>query len=347
MKRPRRSVTVITLDMTSPTVAITSTESDPTNANPIPITITFSESVIGFELSDLTVGNGTADNFSDNGTTYTADITPTTDGEITVDIDADVATDIVGNGNEAAMQFSIVYDSTPPSDGMISINDGESETNDKNVTLRFYVTGASQMMISENADFSGANYEPFEPLVSKSYTLSEGDGTKTIYVKYKDTAGNETTETISASILLDTTAPTNASILINDGNAFTADKTVALKLSADDAVEMIVSEKSDFSGATYEAYATSKNFTVSDTDGTKIIYVKFKDALGNETDAISDRIVLDTTAPTNTSISINKGASVADSRNVTISLSAKDASEMIISENAGLQRRSLRRLRNE
>ena len=326
----------ITLDMTSPTVVITSTEDDPTNASPIPIpiTITFSESVTGFELSDLTVGNGTADNFSGSGTTYTADITPTADGEITVDIDADAAIDTAGNGNEAATQFSIDSDRTSPSDGMISINDGESDTNDKDVTLRFYVTGASQMMISENADFSGASYEPFVPLVSKSYTLSEGDGNKTIYVKYKDTAGNETTETISASILLDTTPPTNASILINDGNAFTADKTVALKLSADDAVEMIVSEKSDFSDATYEDYATSKNFTLSETDGTKIIYVKYKDALGNETDAISDRIVLDTTAPTNTSISINKGASVADSRNVTISLSAKDAVEMIISENA-------------
>ena len=50
----------------------------------------------------------------------------------------------------------------------------------------------------------------------------------------------------------------------------------------------------DFKGAVYEDYATSKSFTLSSGDGTKTIYVKFKDALGNETKTISDMIVLDT-----------------------------------------------------
>ena len=177
---------------------------------------------------------------------------------------------------------------------MISINDGETETNDKDVTLRFFVVGATHMMISENADFSGASYEIFVPLIPKNYTLSDGDGTKTIYVKYKDTAGNETTETISASILLDTNPPTNGSITINNGASFTDSRYATLKLNATGATEMIISDRSDFSGATYEAYATSKSFTLSSGDGTKIIYVKYKDALGNETDTISDRIVLDT-----------------------------------------------------
>ena len=284
----------IILDTTDPTVTISSTESIITNADPIPITITFNESVTGFELSDLTVGNGTADNFSGSGTTYTVDITPTMDGAVTVDIALNVAIDTAGNGNEAATQFSIVSDRTLPTGGTISINDGETETNDKDVTLRFFVVGATHMMISENADFSGASYEIFVPLISKSYALSDGDGTKTIYVKYKDAAGNETTETISASILLDTTPPTNGSVTINNGASFTDSRYATLKLNATGATEMIISDRSDFSGASYEAYATSKSFTLSSGDGTKIIYVKYKDALGNETDTISDRIVLDT-----------------------------------------------------
>ncbi len=284
----------IILDTTGPTVTISSTEMLITNVDPIPITIMFNEGVTGFDVTDIVITNGTLSNFSGAGLIYTADITPTADGAVTVNIAEDVATDAIGNGNSAATQFSIVSDQTPPSAGTISINDGETETTDKDVTLRFFVIGATQMMYSENADFSGASYELFVPLIAKSYTLSDGDGTKTIYVKYKDPAGNETTETISASILLDTTPPTNGSISINNGASFTYNKDVTLTLNAVGAVEMIISDQSDFSGASYETYATSKTFTLSSGDGTKIVYVKYKDELGNETDAISDRIVLDT-----------------------------------------------------
>uniref|UniRef100_UPI0026078FBF fibronectin type III domain-containing protein n=1 Tax=uncultured Eudoraea sp. TaxID=1035614 RepID=UPI0026078FBF len=59
-----------------------------------------------------TLGNGNAGNFSGTGTTYTVDITPTTEGTVTVDIAAGVATDTAGNGNTAATQFSILYQTT-------------------------------------------------------------------------------------------------------------------------------------------------------------------------------------------------------------------------------------------
>ncbi|WP_378181521.1 beta strand repeat-containing protein [Aquimarina sp. SS2-1] len=103
-----------------PSVTITSTESPgPTGADPIPVTITFSESVTGFEITDLIVGNGTPGNFAGSGTTYTADITPSGAGPltITIDINADVALDSGGNGNTVASQFSIDFDNT------LSIND--------------------------------------------------------------------------------------------------------------------------------------------------------------------------------------------------------------------------------
>ena len=100
-----------TKETSRPTVAITSTESPgPTGSNPIPVTITFSESVSNFVIGDIVVGNGTPGNFSGSGTTYTADITPSAAGSVTVNINADVATDASGNGNTAASQFSIMYD---------------------------------------------------------------------------------------------------------------------------------------------------------------------------------------------------------------------------------------------
>ncbi|GAA0716821.1 hypothetical protein GCM10009430_12920 [Aquimarina litoralis] len=108
---PNSSDISVTIIDPAPTVSITSTESPgPTGANPIPITVTFSESVTGFDINDVTIGNGNATNFTGSGDTYTFDITPIANGTVTADIAADVATDGAGNGNIIASQFTIMFD---------------------------------------------------------------------------------------------------------------------------------------------------------------------------------------------------------------------------------------------
>ena len=67
---------------------------------------------VGFESSEITVDNGSLSSFTGSGTTYTFDVTPSAEGLVTVDIAAGVCTDIAGNSNAAAGQFSIHYLST-------------------------------------------------------------------------------------------------------------------------------------------------------------------------------------------------------------------------------------------
>ncbi len=111
-------------DATNPTVVISSTVSNPTNAA-FTTTFTFSEYVTGFDVSDITLTNATASDFKivstpakstdvEFGNKYTVLITPTTEGLVTIDIAADVANDRSTNGNEAATQFSTLYDITNP-----------------------------------------------------------------------------------------------------------------------------------------------------------------------------------------------------------------------------------------
>ncbi|MEP1779185.1 LamG-like jellyroll fold domain-containing protein, partial [Reichenbachiella sp.] len=98
------------LDTTVPNVTITSTESGTTAVSPIPVTITFNEEVAHFDVVDITVGNGSVGNLNTaDNITFTADITPHTGGAVTVDVNAAVATDLTGNSNTAASQFSINY----------------------------------------------------------------------------------------------------------------------------------------------------------------------------------------------------------------------------------------------
>ncbi|MBI1797420.1 MAG: autotransporter-associated beta strand repeat-containing protein [Candidatus Eisenbacteria bacterium] len=99
-----------TIDKLAPTVAMSSTTGDPTNVSPIPVTVTFSESVTGFTASDLTTVNGSVSNFTGSGAAYSFDLTPGASGAVTADIAASAAADAAGNGNSAALQFRRTYD---------------------------------------------------------------------------------------------------------------------------------------------------------------------------------------------------------------------------------------------
>jgi hypothetical protein len=94
------------LDGIVPTVTLTSNAAD-LITDPFKVTATFSESVTGFEAKDIKVANGTVINFTSvDAKTYTFDITPIVNGQVTVDIPANSATDNAGNNNIAANQLT-------------------------------------------------------------------------------------------------------------------------------------------------------------------------------------------------------------------------------------------------
>jgi predicted outer membrane repeat protein len=129
------------VDKTAPWVLITSTVTNPTNSPSIPVTVSFSEAVTGFTAADITVGNGTVNNFTGSGTTYTFNLIPTGDGVVTVTIAAGAATDAAGNGNLAAAPFSRTYDATAP--GVVSITRADpNPTNAASVTFTVTFTEA-------------------------------------------------------------------------------------------------------------------------------------------------------------------------------------------------------------
>ncbi|MBI5664013.1 MAG: chitobiase/beta-hexosaminidase C-terminal domain-containing protein, partial [Nitrospirae bacterium] len=107
---------------------------------------------------------------------------------------------------------TILIDITAPSGG-ITINSGAADTKDPNVTLGLTCndgngSGCSQMQISDN---NGTSWTAPEAIAATKAWVLSGDGDKTIYVKFKDAAGNWSGDTaISDGIKLDTTAPVTA-----------------------------------------------------------------------------------------------------------------------------------------
>lgn len=124
-----------------------------------------------------------------------------------------------------------------------------------------------------------------------------------------DGAGNANTASNQITRTSDTVAPTGT-ISINSDAISTNNANVTLTLFSADAVQMEFNNGGVYSGL--EDYATTKLWTLSSGDGIKNVRVKFVDAAGNETaTGIPDTIILDTTAPTVTSVSsIINGATV-------------------------------------
>ncbi len=96
------------LDNTAPSVTISGVPSASTA--PFTATFTFSEAVTGFAVGDITLSNASASNFTTTSTTvYTALVTPTASGTVTVDVSANAAEDAAANGNTAATRASSTF----------------------------------------------------------------------------------------------------------------------------------------------------------------------------------------------------------------------------------------------
>jgi hypothetical protein len=130
-----------------------------------------------------------------------------------------LAIDRAGNIEDVRTQtYTISTDS-------IIINYGAESTNSRDVTLALACHipgGCSKMKFSNN----GTTYSTAEAYAStKAWTLSTGNGVKTVYVKFRDTGGNWSAA-YSDTILLDTTDPTTTATPL--GGTYTGAQSVML-----------------------------------------------------------------------------------------------------------------------
>lgn len=110
-----------------------------------------------------------------------------------------------------ASYFNITLDTLAPQGLTVKLNNGSQYTTSKNVTLSLSVSDTStsgyQMKvwgIDGASSEDNATWETYAP--SKSITLLNNDGLKTVYVKVRDDVCNETAAA-SATITLDTSVP--------------------------------------------------------------------------------------------------------------------------------------------
>ena len=128
----------VTFDRTTPGPTLSTTETSPTNAASVTVTVDFGEPInpATFTLDDISVTGGDASVLAQEGATtqkYTFTVTPSSDGQLTVTIPADSVKDLAGNNNTASGQLPVTFDRTTP--GPALSTDAASPTNAASVTV--------------------------------------------------------------------------------------------------------------------------------------------------------------------------------------------------------------------
>ncbi len=316
-------------DTTSPSATITANPTaDPTNAISITYTFTFSEPVTGFDITDITVTNGTKGTFTATSTSvYTLVVTNTGSVTQTVSIAAGRCTDLAGNNNTTASK-SVTIDRTAPtaaityspsgpykSGTVVTITATFSEVMKDSPVPRITINGANTLAATNMTKVSTTSYRYI-------HTVGVGNGTATVSLSTgEDTVGNVVTAapTGGATFTVDNTAPAAPTFSATPTTQTNGNVIVTINYPGDASTK----EYKIGSGGTWTAYTTAVTVTSNNT-----IYAIGTDVAGNTSteatctvgniDKIAPSITLtaSTTATTNTNVMVT--ANITDNVSVSV-----------------------------
>jgi Fibronectin type III domain len=246
------------------------------------------------------------------------------------------ATDAAGNSSTGALTSgrpAPEYD--PPTDGSVLINSDATYTNKAAVTLTLSATdpsGVGGLCVSNSSTCSSwATYA-----TSKRWSLSSGEGTKTVRVWYRDSYNNATLAAVSDTIIYDVTRPSNGTVTASpssgqvelswtgfaDGRSGLASYKVVSKVGT-------VAPTSCSTGTVVYAGTDTAVTHTGLTDGTTYSYrVCAIDNAGNVSTGktITSRPAPEYNPPTDATVSINSDAAYSASRTVTLTVGGADDS---------------------
>lgn len=258
---------VISIDLTGPTVDITS-PANGTSLNLGAVLLSWeAEDIIGIANCSISVNGG--EWMLVDGTSYL--FIDLAEGNYTVHVKV---YDNVGNFNISAISF--IIDRTDPSVTMTAPSDGSYDT-DGNVTITWVGSddrsGVDYYWVSVDGTITSL------PANATSYAL-EGlsDGTHTISVRAFDKAGNN--EWMVITVIVDTTAPV-VTITAPGNGSYLDNSSVSASWTAQDATSGVALTQISLDGTTWTTVSNGPYALSFSADGTYTVHVKVTDAVGN------------------------------------------------------------------
>jgi hypothetical protein len=205
-------------------------------------------------------------------------------------------------------------------------------TRDVTLELTHGDTGSGVSMV-RFADEAVGGDEPWEdPVDTKQWTLPEGEGTHTVAYQVLDVAGR-TSEVYTASIGLDTVAPTG-SIIIGGLDSIVTERTVTLVLTSTDATSGVAGIRvgnEEFVGGDepWDNQVDTMDWELTEGSGLKTVYYQVIDVAGLTSEIYTATILLDVDVPTG-AIALSNGATMVNTATVELALSYADVTSTIV-----------------
>ena len=190
-----------------PTVTVTGAVS---SNSPWTMTITFSEAVTGFALTDINATNATLSAFStSDNMSFTVLVTPGADGQVSLGVPANVATNIGGNGNAPSNTLTYLYDGSAPA--VTTVNVPVNSTYKAGDVLEFTVQFNEDVKTNGNPSF---------PIIigsaTRQATYSSGSGTNSLVFRYTVQDGELDTDGIAVGNTINLNGGYITDISLND-----------------------------------------------------------------------------------------------------------------------------------
>jgi len=319
----------IVVDSNAPsvTIAATSSTANPTTKTSVPMTVTFSESVTGFDSSDLSVTGGVISNFiATSGSIYTFEFIPTSNstGTFSIDIAAGAAKDAANNNSTAATQFSrTFYTQTPTLTGTTPTNITTPILTVGNIISGLTANLYKNSACSVTADASVASTGTTQNLTSTTISTNTN-----YYADVTDSNGVKSSCSSVFALNFDNSAPTIA-ISAPSANTYISASTDSATYS----VSGTCSESSQtvtiyLDGSTSvgtascngTSFLSSNVNTTTWAEGTHALTATISDTAGNTTTSASITVKRDVTAPTlPTPLAWSVAGTATNSTNITAS----------------------------
>ena len=282
-------------DTTAPTVTWSGPPANSILLGTVTLTATASDNVAVGGVQFLLDGNtllGTEDTTSPYS--FSWNTTTASNGTHTLQARA---RDTSGNTATTAA-ISVTVDNLAPT-GSVVINGNAAATRNTTVTLTLSASDTQGPVTQMRFSNDGTTFSAAEAYAtSKSWALTSGDGTKTVYVQYQDAAGNWSTAATD-SIVLDTTAPSTSAITAT----VVTSSSVTITWTTNEPSTSLV----DYGPTTSYGSTTPFDSTLVTAHSVTLIgltsnatynfRVHSSDALANETVSANATFIIDTAAP--------------------------------------------------
>ncbi len=219
------------------------------------------------------------------------------------------------------MSASIYLDTTPPAITLSSPQQGGSYAGSFN--LVFTVSDPIEETVTCTGDVSGSPVEIGVIDVGKQDTLTihANEGPQTLNIECKDSVNSA-----AASVAFTVVNKPSLELHIESGAGYVATPRVSLGVQAENAAQCRFSNDGANWGS-WTPYSSVVAWSLSGGDGAKTVYAQCQGANGQNSDVVTDTVILDTSPPPYISIQINNGGAWTNSRNVVLGLYAFSASK--------------------